>query len=215
VHEETNAPARAGSAHRKKQSGTDSWLKRRNAWRTSQSEGQSAPAPVFTWPQWNNASIYQHLLPVLKEQTDAHCSFCDAYPVAGVSTETIEHFYPKTVEEFEHRVLEWENLFYACNGCQNAKGSKFHPALLKPDDPEYSFTRYFRFDFEIGEILPLALEGTPDYERAKETIEHYGLNQCGRPRHRVNARRDFIRANRCELTGRPYRNFLMGGGDCL
>jgi len=120
----------------KKQSGTGSWLKRRNAWRTSLAEGQSVGAPVFTWPHWNNASIYQHLLPVLKTQTDAHCSFCDAYPVAGVSTETIEHFYPKTLEEFEHRVLEWANLFYACNGCQNAKGSKFHPALLKPDDPD-------------------------------------------------------------------------------
>lgn len=195
----------------KKQSGTASWIKRRSAWRTSQIAGQPTAAPVFTWPQWNNVSIYQHLLPVLRCQTDAHCSFCDAFPVQGVSTETIEHFYPKTVEEHEHRVLQWENLFYACNACQNAKLNKFHPAILKPDEVEYSFDRYFCFDFELGEIRPLAVIGTPDFERAKETIEHYGLNWFGRPRHRAEALRDYIRGGKGETMQRPYREFLTSG----
>lgn len=195
----------------KKQSGTESWVKRRNAWRTSQAECQAIAAPVFMWPHWNNVSIYQHLLPVLRSQTDAHRSFCDAFPVQGVSTETIEHFFPKTVEEFEHLVLEWENLFYACNACQSAKGSKFHPALLKPDEIEYIFERYFCFDFELGDICPLAVEGTPDHERAKQTIEHYGLNQSGRPRYRVEALRDYLRNGQGELARRPYRDFLAYG----
>lgn len=195
----------------KKQSGTESWLSRREAWRNALAQGQRLPAPVFTWPQWKSASIYEHILPVLREQTDHHCSFCDAFPVQGVSTETIEHFYPKTLEGHEHLVLEWENLFFACNACQNAKGSKFHPALLKPDEIEYSFERYFYFDFVLGEILPLAAEGTDDYEKAYQTIRHYGLNQFGRPRYRLEALRDYIRSGRAEFQRRPYREFLAVG----
>ena len=195
----------------KKQSGTESWLSRRETWRNAVAQGQRLPAPVFTWPQWKSASIYEHILPVLRAQTDHHCSFCDAFPVQGVSTETIEHFYPKTLEGHEHRVLEWKNLFYSCNACQNAKGSHFHPALLKPDEAEYFFARYFYFDFELGEILPLALEGTPEHERARETIKLYGLNDLGRPRHRVEALRNYIRSGKCGLARRPYREFLDYG----
>jgi hypothetical protein len=121
---------------------------------------------------------------------------------------TIEHFHPKTIEEFEVLVLDWWNLFYRCNCCQQAKGDDFHPALLKPDADDYDFDRYFKFEFELGEIHPASAEGTPDYERAYETIRLYGLNDAGRPRHRRNALKRFLRDPEKIVGDMPYQDFL-------
>jgi hypothetical protein len=56
------------------------------------------------------AKVNQKLLPLLKNQTQDHCSFCDAFPVDPPSIPTIEHFRPKTA--FPKEAFKWENLYY-------------------------------------------------------------------------------------------------------
>jgi uncharacterized protein (TIGR02646 family) len=66
----------------------------------------------WRWPVKDGKAINQIILGTLREQTLEHCSFCDGFPVASLSVETIEHFYPKS--SFHQKAFEWENLFYCC-----------------------------------------------------------------------------------------------------
>ena len=50
---------------------------------------------AFHWHQINEVPVNQLLLPILKNQTQDHCSFCDNYPVSPPSIDTIEHFRPE------------------------------------------------------------------------------------------------------------------------
>jgi hypothetical protein len=62
------------------------------------------------WHEIDGAKVNQKLLPLLKNQTQDHCSFCDAFPVDPPSIPTIEHFRPKTA--FPREAFKWENLYY-------------------------------------------------------------------------------------------------------
>ena len=73
-------------------------------------------AAVFHWHKVDGVSVNQILLPVLKAQTQDHCSFCDAFPVAPPSIDTIEHFRPKAA--FPREAYHWLNLYYCCMFCQ-------------------------------------------------------------------------------------------------
>ena len=124
----------------------------------------------FNWYRFDNLSAREHILPSLAEQTDSHCSFCDAFPVGGVSNETVEHFRPKN--QFPDLAYTWSNLYYCCDACQSAKGEKWEKwdlLLLNPDASDYSFSRYFEFDFTTGEIKPNLLSEIQDQQRAIKT----------------------------------------------
>src|SRR5580658_691930 len=88
------------------------WEERRNA----------NNAALFNWRQIDNVPVNHRLLPLLKGQTQNHCSFCDAFPVAPPSIETIEHFRPKT--RYLRVAYQWENLYFCCTHCQQ-KGADF------------------------------------------------------------------------------------------
>ena len=140
---------------------------------------------TFAWPQKNGKPLNHILLPALKEQTQEHCSFCDAYPVSPPGTETIEHFRPKSV--YHEDAFSWGNLYYCCNHCQKQKQEKFDEKLLRPDELGYRFDDYFRWDFISGHLLPNDAPNVSDEnrERAKLTIKMYGLN-VGHPEVRLN-----------------------------
>jgi hypothetical protein len=63
----------------------------------------------FHWHQISDEAINHKLLPLLKIQTQDHCSFCDNFPVSPPSLETIEHFRPKA--SFPKDAYRWTNLF--------------------------------------------------------------------------------------------------------
>jgi len=113
------------------------------------------------------------LVDLLLDMTNDHCSYCDNFPMARSLQETIDHFRPKSI--FKLIAYLWENLFVACSKCQQ-RGNNFNEKLLKPDEPDYSFHRYFEFDDETFMIEPQREATTTDKERATITITLFRLN---------------------------------------
>lgn len=172
---------------------------------------------IFFWTQYKRKRINLLLLPVLMEMTsvtgkteNAHCSFCDGFPVEPVSANSIEHFKPKTL--FPLLAYHWENLYYCCSKCQESKLEKFDNKLLQPDVLEYSFDYYFQYDTKTGNIIPNPERSNNDYydfQRAEKTIEFYGLNEYGRPNARKRTIRQYQDANNPILDEFPYRFILI------
>jgi len=169
---------------------------------------QSNPSAAFRWYTIEGSTAREHILPSLKEQTQKHCSFCDAFPVEGVSIETIEHFRPKST--YPHLAYTWANLYYSCDACQNTKLEQWDEVLLDPDADDYSFAKYFEFDFTTGELNPNKLASNADQVRAATTIRLYGLNSRSRPRLRLNEARKWSRPSDSpsELHLWAYRDYL-------
>ena len=96
-----------------------------------------------------------------------------------MTSETIEHFRPKSGPHARPDLrLKWDNLFACCSGCQNAKRDQWDEALLKPDEPDYSFSRYFSCEFTTGKLVPKRRLPETDRIRAEITIRLYDLNRC-------------------------------------
>jgi uncharacterized protein (TIGR02646 family) len=160
------------------------------------------PSAEFWWPK----QVNQRLLPELLAMTQAHCAYCDGWPMDATGQPTIDHFRPKS--RYPHLAFAWGNLFPSCDRCQgsNGKGDEWNEALLKPDDLDYSFERYFVYDMVSGWLEPNPAASAPDYERALVTIDLLGLNEGGRPALRKRVLRDYA-----AFEERPYR-FLFEPG---
>jgi uncharacterized protein (TIGR02646 family) len=132
------------------------------------------PSYSFQWKTRNGKPINQHILPLLKAMTADHCAYCDGYPVGQMSLETIDHFRPKSV--YPELAYQWQNLFLCCTRCQAAKKEEFSDHLLKPDEADYDFNRFFIMNFDSGEIEVNLLATDPDKVKASYTIELLDLN---------------------------------------
>lgn len=128
----------------------------------------------FRWRIVEKKSLNEHLLPVLKEQTQEHCSFCDAFPVSPPSKDTIEHFRPKST--FPLEAYTWANLYFCCDFCQSQKRDQFDVGLLRPDASDYDFQRYFIWDYTRGTLAPNPSASPEDRVKAEVSIRIYGLN---------------------------------------
>jgi len=106
--------------------------------------------PAFRWPIRNGLPINRALAARLEEMAGNHCNYCDGYPLKTTSRQTIDHFRPK--ERFPALAFRWDNLFLACDRCQQVKRDRFDEDLLKPDTPGYRFWDFFVFNFRTGEI---------------------------------------------------------------
>ncbi len=132
------------------------------------------PSFEFQWPQISSKKLNQHLLPHLMAMTDDHCSYCDGFPLKR-GDDTIDHFHPKTNPAFYLDVCKWENLYISCKHCQDSKGSQFEEALLRPDEIEFHFNRYFVYDYIEHTISPNPLASEDEQYRAQKTIEIFDL----------------------------------------
>jgi uncharacterized protein (TIGR02646 family) len=163
---------------------------------------------AFHWPKVGSEYLNRVLGRELQVMTAQHCAYCDHYELGPASQETIDHFRPKST--FPELAYDWSNLFPACNVCQSSKREKFEEALLKPDAPEYSFERFFIFDFATGEIQPCPSSSVEERNRAETTIRILGLNLSKRNRARKRACRHHYSPKlwpeyRDELAQLPYR----------
>lgn len=145
------------------------------AWQRRAPEGGQ-----FAWPTVDGTRLNQHLLPHLRAMTQEHCAYCDNYLDEGLA-ESIDHFKPKAAGLFPELAFTWNNLFPACATCQKQKLDQFSARLLKPDEPTYSFDRYFVFRVRSGFIEPRPGLRAADRARAEETIRILGLNENGLP----------------------------------
>lgn len=139
----------------------------------------------FDWYGTRDALSYE-----LRQITHNHCSFCDSHPIGtGKIKDTIEHFRPKHL----HPLLAyyWGNLFICCHYCQEIPKGWDHAndrLLLKPDNCQYDFHRYFIFDTATGNIeVNLYNESSDERKRADLTIRYYKLNDYSRPQARLDA----------------------------
>lgn len=139
------------------------------------SKKTSNPSHRFNWKQYRGQLVNQHLQPILQQQTQRHCSYCDAH----LLDQSIDHFQPKGDARYYRFVYQWENLYLACGHCQKAKMDQFNELLLRPDAPGYAFERYFIFNFSTGEIEVNPAAADADKLRAEISINLFGFNLEG------------------------------------
>ncbi len=154
----------------------------------------------FQWYQYKGQKVNHLLLPLLIAMTKHHCSYCDKRPI-GV--ETIDHFKPKTLAPLESYF--WENLFIACYDCQVSRWEEYQDILLKPDEIDYEFSRYFLYDFDLGELNPKGEEDSIEYIRADFTIKTFMLNERGLPEARKIISDNLTVFQGQEIDKLPYR----------
>ncbi len=178
-------------------------------WNNQWTEKKTAnPTARFNWYQHQNRSVREWILDDLRSMTQGHCSFCDSFPIEPSSSESIEHFRPKSDIRFLHLAYAWENLFYCCDGCQKSKLEKWDDALLKPDAEDYDFDRYFRFDYTTGAVLPNPSAEDADQSRARVTINLYNPDSHSRRKYRLLEMRRWCRANDMSVDDFAYRDFV-------
>ena len=177
------------------------------------SHKRADPAHKFRWPdvslEGQRVPLNRYLLAILLAATANHCAYCDGFPVGETSRETIDHFRPKGLERFFHLAFDWENLFPACDKCQDEKKDRFEEGLLKPDTTGYDFDAYFDFNAKTGELEPNRRARPEDQARAQLTIATFGLNSAARcasrRRHFERHYRDVVALSREDLDDLPYR----------
>ena len=150
---------------------------------------QQNPAYRFQWPQRDGQRLSSVILDALKVMTDERCAYCDGHPIAAMGEAQIDHFRPKSREEFYGLVCSWQNLFLICNACNKAKLDKWDEALLRPDEAEFTFERFFTYKTNTGELIPNAAASIHDQQRAARTISIFDLNR----NHACTARQKEVR----------------------
>jgi len=161
---------------------------------------------TFAWAQYKKRKVNRLLLPILRIQTQDHCSYCDGYPMESRIGDTIDHFRSKT--QFPLLAYVWHNLFLSCSNCQQ-KNDFFDKRLLKPDVGGYSFAYYFLFNYTTGFIVPNPRRNQIDQKRASLTIEAFGFNDFGRPEDRLEVLEKFRDSNNPDKDKFSYRFMLL------
>jgi uncharacterized protein (TIGR02646 family) len=124
-------------------------------------------------------NLKKKIQPLLLKMTTDHCAFCDIFMHKDNFHPSLEHFKPK--DKYPDLAYDWYNLFPSCEGCTEKKGNKFPEdglIPLKPDEENYTFSAYFKMRGD-GKLQPSDTADRHSRERAKMTIEYYGLNSRG------------------------------------
>ncbi|MGB8260005.1 MAG: retron system putative HNH endonuclease [Terracidiphilus sp.] len=106
------------------------------------------------------------------------CAYCESH-ISHVEYGHIEHFRPKSKQEFEHLAFEWDNLFLACSICNGVeyKSDRFPspkeggPPINPCDDSPEDHLSFF-FD-QVAKVATVVHKT----ERGKTTIDLVGLNR--------------------------------------
>ena len=162
------------------------------------------PAYRFSWPQIKSKKLNQIALPILTAQTDNHCSYCDKFPLHN-GDYSIDHFMPKSNPLFYDMVCKWENLYLACKHCQDSKRTDFDELLLRPDDIEFSFNRYFIYNYATHIIDPNPSASDYDKKRAAITIRTFDFNYFGMKTSRRHAFERYSKSTDPEVNDFNYR----------
>jgi uncharacterized protein (TIGR02646 family) len=111
--------------------------------------------------------------------TAGRCSYCDGHPLDATGAEAVDHFRPKSHPDFYELVCTWTNLFLTCTACNHAKREQWDDALLRPDELDFRFERYFEYRFDCGKLEPAAAASSEEQHRAGRTIDIFDLNRAG------------------------------------
>ena len=161
------------------------------------------PSYRFQWPQIDNERLNRTIIPALKVQTGSHCSYCDKFPLLR-GDESIDHFKPKTEVQFYREVCKWDNLYLACKHCQDSKNIQYNLLLLRPDDDNYRFLRYFTYNYNEHRIDTNPAAAEEEKLMAEETIKVFDLNH---PSMKISRRHAFERYSKSENPDPEDYNF--------
>jgi uncharacterized protein (TIGR02646 family) len=165
------------------------------------------PGHQFRWPSVDGKRLNKHLVPLLDILTDAHCAYCDNYPLRD-HEDSIDHFLPKSNPAFYTLVCQWENLYLSCGSCQKSKREQYVPALLRPDEFHYSFSRFFVYNYRTHQILANPGATADEQNRATITIAVFGLNNTGHCIARRHAVERYEKTMDPDLSDFSYRFML-------
>ena len=150
------------------------------------------------------STLYKEIRNKLIEISDEHCFYCDGYPPLG-DDDTIDHFKPKSKAEFYDLVCHWENLYLACGHCQKAKGSQYDELILRPDEIDYEFDKFFKYDPDSDEILVNIGADELSQKRAEKTKEVFDFNHVGLKKLRSFFRKMYLQNPEIDVTDFGYR----------
>ncbi len=85
----------------------------------------------------------------------------------------IEHFIPKSKENLD---WQWENLFLILPHVNRYKNNKEIPDYLKPDRPEYSPEKYFKYNFTTNRFVPNPELDKETKAQIKQALDDLGIN---------------------------------------
>jgi len=131
------------------------------------------PGAEFFWNTINGVTINKIILPVLLNDTNGHCSYCDSFPLLN-SNKTIDHFFPKS--DYPQDAYNWANLYVACRECQDNKGVIVSDDLLRPDVDDYNFNNFFIINFTEFKLEPNPMSSEDFQTKAETTIRILDLN---------------------------------------
>jgi hypothetical protein len=110
---------------------------------------------------------YQSYKDWLRDEFTFQCVYCldrERWYPYGHAGFGVDHVKPKSQKAFQHLICSYQNLVYACNRCNTAKGEHI---LIDPC--EVAFAEHLQID-EKGEIFALTNEG-------KRVINKLGLDR--------------------------------------
>lgn len=151
----------------------------------------------FKWPHREGKWLLEVVRTELEGLTDSHCSYCDSKPIGATGKKEVDHFKPKSRSEFFKEVVAWDNLYFVCKACNDAKAAKWHESLLRPDGEDFDFLKYFTYRNNDGALEPNAGASTADQAKAQITIDVMGLNRPDLCESRLNTAEYF------QLVGEP------------
>jgi len=130
--------------------------------------------PIFWKEEFNKKKNinFREVKQILSEVTQSHCSYCD---VILNNNYEIDNFFPKN--QFPEIANDWKNLYLCCSECSKYKKKNIENDLLRPDENDYYFEKYFICDFEYGIIYPNPVATEFERKRAELTINHFKLNR--------------------------------------
>jgi hypothetical protein len=76
---------------------------------------------------------YQEYKPFLRVDFSWRCAYCriTEHRWGSERNFVVEHFRPKGLSEFAHLICAYSNLYYACNRCNDFKGTTWPTAAMK------------------------------------------------------------------------------------
>jgi len=116
----------------------------------------------------DNKKLIEELLKI----TNNHCAYTDKKIDKSIAE--IDNFKPKS--KFPELYDKWDNLFVVEPYINRLKSDKYDAKIIKPDEEDYEFDKYFEIDFENFFILPNQNANKKNIERAETTIDYIGLN---------------------------------------
>lgn len=164
-------------------------------------------AEKFKWAvtiEGKSINVKKNFIPYLLMATNNHCAFCDVYPldIIGENQIPLEHFEPKS--RAENKAYSWSNLFPVCYPCTDSKKDQFNEMLLKPDDDDYEFEKYF---FVTGDGHLECLMNDKN-SKASVTINTYKLNRSYLVKERKKHIRDYPKLKITNPNEYPFRYLI-------